>query len=132
MKPLVMIVDDDREIVNLLSIVLKNNGYNVLTASNGIDALSLLSLSSSPDIIITDYCMPRLKGSELIETIYTLDEFKSIPAVILTGSDLANDNLPRTANFRGIISKPFRVNTLLQAVNDILKENSFGSSVYTA
>lgn len=132
MKPLVLIVDDDSEIVNLLSIVLKNNGYNVISASNGIDALNLLSCNFYPDIIITDYCMPRLKGSELIESIYTCDDLKDIPVVILTGSDLASDNLPRTANFRGIISKPFRVNTFLQTINDILKEKDLSSSVYTA
>lgn len=132
MKPLVMVVDDDSGIINLLSIVLKNSGYNVLTASNGIDALNLLSRSFTPDIIITDYCMPRLKGSELIETIYTFEELKSIPAVMITGSDSDKITLPRTDNFRGIIKKPFRVNNLLQTINDLLNENGYGSSVYTA
>ncbi len=127
-----MIIDDDYGIVNLLSTVLMNNGYDVLTASNGIAALDLLSRSSSPDIIITDYCMPRLKGSELIETLYTCDDLKNIPVVILTGSDLTSENLPRTNNFCGIINKPFRVNALLQTINVLLKENGYYATVYTA
>jgi len=132
LKPLVMIVDDDRGMLNLLSIILTDNGYDVLAASNGIAALNLLSCNLSPDIIITDYCMPRLKGSKLIEAIYACDDLKYIPAVILSGSDLTSVNLPQTDNFRGVINKPFRVNTLLQTLNDLIKENGYGSSVHSA
>lgn len=124
-----MIVDDDSEIVKLLKIILENDGYDVLSASNGINALYLLSLNFSPTIIITDYCMPRLNGSQFIETIHTCDDLNDIPVVILTGSDLISDNLPQTNNFKRVITKPFRINNFLQIINDLL--NGY-SSVYSA
>ena len=125
MKPLVMIIDDDCGIVNLLSVILKNNDYDVLTASDGISALNLLNGNISPDIIITDYGMPRLNGSELIEKIYNYKKLKDIPAIIITSSDPQSIDLPRTANYSGIVYKPFKIDTILQKIDDFIKEDNY-------
>lgn len=128
MKPVVMVIDDDQDIVNLLIVILKSSGYDVVSASNAITALSLLEDNISPDLIITDYCMPRLNGCELIERIYSKNSLKDIPAVLITGSDLTSMDLPQTDNFKGLINKPFKVSTVLRTINALLKEKSYGSS----
>lgn len=132
LKPLVMIVDDDLGIIKMLTHVLVNNGYDVLTASSGIIALNLLSHDISPDIIITDYQMPRLKGSELIERLSVKNHLKDIPTLMITGSDPDNVSIPQTDNFKALISKPFKINALLETIDDIIKGKSFDSSVNSA
>ena len=132
MKPLVMIIDDDLGIVEMLTHALTNNGYDVLTASSGIIALNLLNHNISPDVIITDYQMPRLRGSELIERLSARNHLKDIPAVMITGSELENVSIPQTDNFKALIPKPFKINSLLETIDGIVKGKDFGSSVYTA
>lgn len=122
LKPLVMVIDDDKGMLNLLTIIFINNGYKVLTAPNGIAALNLLK-NNSPAVIVTDYLMPQLKGNELIELIHKNSTLKNVPAVIITGSLKEFISIPRTGNFQGIIQKPFKVSTIVETVNRLVQKN---------
>jgi two-component system chemotaxis response regulator CheY len=80
----ILIVDDDRCTRALLGIILEKNGYQILTAEDGIDALVAFD-QQFPDVIITDINMPRLNGLELIRYIRNLDSPRStIPIIALT------------------------------------------------
>jgi len=114
--PIVMVIDDDKEILNLLSILLRNSGYKSITATNGSAALEYLKKCPAPALILTDYSMPKLNGYQFIEKIASQPQYKDIPVVILTGSEINDLELPSSSNFKGIIQKPFKLNTVLEIV----------------
>lgn len=116
MGPIVMVIDDDKEILNLLSILLRNSGYKSITATNGSAALEYLKKCPAPALILTDYSMPKLNGYQFIEKIASQPQYKDIPVVILTGSEINDLELPSSSNFKGIIQKPFKLNTVLEIV----------------
>lgn len=129
----VMIIDDDKGIANLLSLVLKTKGYDVITASNGIAALNLLKTCPLPEIILTDYCMPVLNGCQFIESISKNDRLKNIPVFIITGSIVEYIRFPRTDNFKGIIQKPFEIDTIIHIIQEYVNSSdSYNSSVFPA
>jgi CheY-like chemotaxis protein len=130
--PVVMIIDDNSSIAQLLSIMLQNNGYTPITAPNGLAALDLLKNSPRPSLILTDYLMPSLNGCEFIEHISAKSLYKNIPVVIITGSAIEELRFPTTNNFKGIIMKPFNINTVLNTVRHLISENGCGNSVCLA
>jgi CheY-like chemotaxis protein len=111
-----MVIDDDRGIADLLSVVLKNNGYTPITAPNGYAAQDILTRCPQPILILSDYAMPIVNGCELIETISQHSYLQHIPAIIMTGSDIDSLRLPITHNFKGIIQKPFKISTILETI----------------
>jgi two-component system KDP operon response regulator KdpE len=99
------LVDDEERILNFLKAKLKATGYEVLTASNGIEALEQAQ-GQSPDLMVLDVVMPKLDG---FETLKRLRAFSSIPVLILSarGGDVdkikglalgADDYLPKPFN----------------------------------
>lgn len=127
-----MVIDDNSSIAQLLSIMLKSNGYTPITAPNGLDALDILKNCPLPALILTDYAMPVLNGCEFIETISIQPQFKDIPVVIITGSAIEDLRLPNTANFKGLIEKPFKVNTLLDTIKQLTALDEYHPSVCPA
>jgi len=117
LSSVVMVVDDDREITTLLSLMLAENGYSSVTASNGRTALEYLEKCPRPSLILTDYSMPFLDGCEFVKTLSTHPRYKDIPIVIITGSLIEDSKLPDTSNFKGIIKKPFTLATILETVS---------------
>jgi CheY-like chemotaxis protein len=114
----VMIIDDDRSVNQLLYILLKSRGYKPITASDGEEALDLLQNNDCPlpDIIVTDYAMPRMDGCQFTENISTMESLQNIPVVIMTGSEVDEDSMPKTKNYKEFIRKPFDINLLLDII----------------
>ena len=103
----VLVVDDDPAVQLILSDSLKSHGFNVDTVSDGIDALSYLSVST-PDLIILDKYMPRLGGDTVLYEIQNKINLKSIPVLVLTAmvnSGEAQSWLGKGAS--DFIAKPF-------------------------
>ncbi|MDJ0305259.1 MULTISPECIES: response regulator [Dehalobacter] len=131
MRPVVMVIDDDTSIANLLSTMLISNGYTPIIASNGYSALTMLKSCPHPTLILTDYSMPILNGCEFIEKVSVQKNLKDIPVIMISGSDIEERKLPKTTNFKGIIQKPFKINTVL----DVIKHHAINhcdSSLYPA
>lgn len=124
-----MVIDDNSSIAQLLSIMLKSNGYTPITAPNGLAALDTLKTCPLPALILTDYAMPVLNGCEFIENISVHTKFKDIPVVIITGSAIDDLKLPKTGNFKGIIQKPFSIGTVLETIQDLTASDEYSSSV---
>lgn len=79
----IMVVDDSFTTRKMLSFLLKGEGFNVVSAENGIDALEKLPFSNI-DIIITDLNMPKMDGLELINSLKKNPDYKEIPVIMLT------------------------------------------------
>ena len=80
-RPVIMAVDDEREILRLLNRTLKPEGYDVVTSVDGISALVLLQ-QRTPDLVILDIMMPGLDGFQVLDFIR---KRSSVPVIMLTG-----------------------------------------------
>ena len=116
----VLVVDDEIHIVHVVAIKLRNNGYEVVSADNGAEALEL-ALKEKPDIIVTDYQMPIMTGLELVENLRRHDETKDIPVIMLTARSFAIEQEQQDAlQISGCLSKPFSPRELLGNIEDVL------------
>jgi two-component system, OmpR family, alkaline phosphatase synthesis response regulator PhoP len=116
----ILIVDDEIHIVHVLTIKLRNNGYTVLPADNGETAYEI-ACTEKPDVIVTDYQMPRLSGIELIEKLRQNPDTKDIPVIMLTARSFAiEDEQKDKLRISELLSKPFSPRELLRCVEDIL------------
>jgi len=89
----VLVVDDDEDIRLAMSDTLEAEGYAVLLAENGLDALAKLRASSAlPNLILLDLMMPEMDGFEFITELRRHDEWRSIPVVVITARDLTADD----------------------------------------
>lgn len=82
-RPLVMVVDDDENTLNVAFHILEALGYGSLLSDNGTEALELAK-RFKPDIVLTDHMMPGLKGSELCKLLKEDPNTKNIPVIIMT------------------------------------------------
>jgi len=116
----ILIVDDEPYILNILDFSLDAEGYSVLQAADGDEALRVAA-EQSPDLIIMDIMMPRLDGFEtcrrLKEDVHTRD----IPVVLLTARNSREDRARGDeVKADGYITKPFSPQRLLDTVQQYL------------
>ena len=107
MTKTVLTVDDSRTMRDMLMLALKDAGYRVVQAEDGIHGLEVLQ-AESPDIVITDINMPRMDGFGFIEGMRADPCHKATPVLVLTTeSDAAKKQRAREAGATGWIVKPF-------------------------
>ena len=126
--PNILIVDDDKDILKLISMRLNAAGYATVTANNGAEAMSAIMLQR-PDLVISDLRMPAMDGMALLDAIQ--QSHPSLPVIMLT----AHGSIPDAVNAtqRGVFSfltKPFDSQALLQQVASALRLN--GTQTHTA
>jgi two-component system chemotaxis response regulator CheY len=80
----ILIVDDSKTVRNLVALVMKNEGYKVSLAEDGLDGLEKLFSSDKVDLIISDVNMPRMDGFTFIKNVREHDEYKDIPIMMLS------------------------------------------------
>jgi CheY-like chemotaxis protein len=116
----ILVCDDESHILNVVSLKLRNAGFRVLTAEDGQEALELAQ-QEKPDLIITDYHMPRLSGLELCLRLKTDPETARIPAIMLTARGYhLEPHDTEESGIRRMLSKPFSPRQLLATVNEVL------------
>jgi len=114
----ILVVDDDREIVDSIGIFLSGEGYKVLKAYDGIEALDILS-ENEVYLIILDIMMPKLDG---IKTLMKLRESRNIPVILLSAkSEDADKILGLTAGADDYVTKPFNPSELVARVKSQLR-----------
>jgi CheY-like chemotaxis protein len=107
----VLVVDDDASIRELLSTALEDDGYEVVPATNGQDALSVVE-RWRPDVIVLDLMMPVMDGWTFAKRLHEREE---IPIVVLSAAtDLARH--AKTVGAREVVGKPFDLDQLLPMV----------------
>lgn len=121
-KPVVLVVDDSPTVCKLVAITLSRRGYQVISASDGILAMDVIS-SNKPDLILLDITMPRLDGYKLCKLIKGHDETRHIPVIMLSGKDGFFDKARgKFAGCTSYITKPFDPESLIQEVEKFLVE----------
>jgi len=121
-------VDDDDSIISLVSISLQRDGYQIVAAHNGREALALWkSLGSGIDLVITDIEMPVMSGIEFANQLYRLHA--DIPILFISGSAEA-DTLGEKTSVNGplhFLSKPFDLRTLREMVAGLMHPATHGA-----
>jgi CheY-like chemotaxis protein len=82
--PTVLVVDDDEAIREVIAEVLRDEGYGVVTASNGLEALEALGRIAHPGLVLLDLMMPVMSGWEFLEHVRESDELRSVPIVVIS------------------------------------------------
>lgn len=114
----VLVVDDDREIVDSICIFLSGEGYMALKAYDGIEALDILS-ENEVHLMILDIMMPKLNG---IKTLMKLRESRNIPVILLSAkSEDADKIFGLTAGADDYVTKPFNPSELMARVKSQLR-----------
>lgn len=117
-KLTVLVVDDDREIVESIAIFLRADGYLVRKAYNGLEALDIV-MTENVHLIILDIMMPELDG---IKTLLKVRESKNLPIILLSAkSEDADKILGLTAGADDYITKPFNPSELVARVKSQLR-----------
>lgn len=116
----ILVADDESHILHVVSLKLRNAGFEVITAKDGQEAFDL-ALQERPDLVITDYHMPQLSGLELCKRLKQDPATSGIPAIMLTarGYNLEPSDTEQNGILR-MLSKPFSPRHLLTTVNEVL------------
>ena len=115
-----LVIDDSKTTRKFLTFVLKEGGYNVIAAENGIEALELLS-SIDVDMIITDLNMPQMDGLEFIRTIRENDAYQKMPILLVTTEgEERGEKQGEKAGATAYLEKPLEPESLLSKVKELI------------
>lgn len=118
----ILIVDDDKTTRKLLSFYLKGNGFEVVTAENGLDAIEKLGLDNI-NLVMTDLNMPYMDGIELVKTLKADPNFLHIPIIMVTTeADAKEQERAFAAGANAYITKPVTAEVIAQKIKSILKD----------
>ncbi len=115
----ILCIDDDRETLEVRKNVLRSSGYDVLTASGGIDAIEILSSGKQIDLVILDYLMPGMNGDRVAESVKA--NFPHLPMIAVSAVQLPPGML-NTVNL--YVQKGQDVEVLLSAIAKVLDTDS--------
>ncbi len=115
-----LVVDDDPVIVKLLQVNFEMEGYNVLTANDGVEGLEK-ARAERPDVVILDIMMPKLDGYQTCTALKSDDSTKGIPVVFLSAKAQQSDiDKGKAAGVADYLTKPFDPNDLIEVVERLL------------
>lgn len=117
----VLIADDEPDILEIISYNLIKEGYEILTAKNGIEALERIS-SFKPDLVILDIMMPKMSGVEVCKIVRSKPEYNDTLIIFLTAlSDESSQIKGLETGADDFVSKPISPNVLVSRVNAIFR-----------
>jgi twitching motility two-component system response regulator PilG len=123
-RRIILVVDDSPTIQKVVSVTLEAHGHEVVTASDGMEALSKLR-TLKPDLVLLDITMPHMDGYQLCRIMRSNDITRNVPIVMLSGKDGLFDKMRgRMAGAASYITKPFAPSTLPPLIDKYCKRAS--------
>lgn len=116
----ILVVDDEKDVVELLKFLLEKDGYSVTTAFNGKEGLAAAT-AQKPDLVLLDVMMPEMDGYTVQTQLLDNPETRGIPIIILTAKGQLRDVFAMSANVKAYIEKPFDPKTLRAKIQESLK-----------
>lgn len=118
----ILIIDDEPEIVKIISLRLKANGYEIISGSTGEEALRL-TRAHSPDLVILDVMMPAPNGYKVCRMIKDNPDTKDIPVILLTAKTSESDKFwGHEAGADEYLMKPYNAEELLLSIKKLTGE----------
>lgn len=116
----ILIVDDCGTTRKLLSYIIREKGYDILSASNGIEALEILA-TNEVAMVVTDLNMPQMDGLELSRSLRENDQYKELPIVMVTTEAGEVDRkVGKEAGVTTFLTKPISPQKLLYEIEKLL------------
>jgi CheY-like chemotaxis protein len=121
----ILIVDDDPNIVQMLSDILTDEGYEVATATQSLRAFDRAK-EAQPDLILMDIMMPYLDGLDQIKLLSLDDDLKDIPIIVITAKARALDGIEdlRALRIVDYLYKPFEISDLLEKIGKAIENKA--------
>src|SRR5689334_19561092 len=115
--PEILIVEDELSIATLLRDILEDEGYVVVLARNGQEALELLR-ATRPALVLTDVMMPILDGFALCRAIQADPNYQAIPVIMM--SAIVDSSTAEGCNASGFLKKPFNVQNIVDTITNVI------------
>jgi DNA-binding response OmpR family regulator len=116
----ILIVDDEESVLRLITFLFRSNGYKVITATNGKEALEKIK-TETPDLIILDYMMPKMDGVTVLKKIRKYDKETGILMVTGKGNEEVAVEVMK-AGADDYVTKPFQGTVLLKKASQVLSK----------
>lgn len=131
-SPLILIIDDEKEIRELIRDTLYEKYNNIIEASNGVEALQMMK-TKRPNLIICDIIMPEMDGLEFIKQIKNNIFTKHLPIIILSAKSSIEDQISATEKGSDVyITKPFNPKHIFAAVENVLTKHKLIEEYYNS
>ena len=116
----ILVVDDNQDIRDLITLIVEEEGYGVLAASDGESALNLLQIHQ-PELLLLDVMMPGLSGIDVLKEIRATGNV--VPVLMITAKSQSMDiELALAAGANSYIVKPFRADALLEKISSLMSQ----------
>ena len=116
----VLVVDDNEANMHLVRFILENNGFKVIEARNGIEAVTL-AVQEKPDLVLLDVQLPDIDGLEVVKRIRAFEVDDSVPIIALTSYAMPGDKERMlAAGCNGYIAKPIDVKSFIPEIERYL------------
>lgn len=120
-KKKILIVDDEKDLVETITFRLEASGYEVIAAYDGQEGLDK-ARSEHPDLILLDVMMPKMDGYQVCRLLKFDEDFQKTPVIMLTARGQDQDkNTGKEVGVDGYITKPFESSVLLGEIDKLLK-----------
>ncbi len=120
MEKKILVVDDCETTRKLLSYIIRDKGYKIIGASNGIEALEVMA-ANPVDLVVTDLNMPQMNGFELSRSLREQAEYRELPIIMITTeSGEADKRMGMEAGVTTYLSKPISPQRLLYEIEKLL------------
>ncbi len=117
----ILIVDDEKDIVETLAFMLKQKGFEIISAYDGEEGLKLAK-EANPDLIILDVMMPKINGYKICRLLKFDSRYKNIPIIMVTARSQAQDiAIGEETGADEYITKPFEFNDLFRCIDKYTK-----------
>ena len=122
--PTILYADDEKEHRMMMQVIMKNQGLNLLEATNGQEAIDQIKVHR-PDLVLLDLFMPKVDGFGVLKAIKTDPNVRRIPIIVLSAWP-TGDNRERAKSFGavGFIAKPYDPIRLVEVIKGYLDEQS--------
>ena len=120
-KKIILIIDDEVDLVEMLSLRLQASGYDVITANDGQEGLDK-ARNEKPDLIILDLMLPKIDGYKVCRMLKFDEKFKQIPIILFTArAQEADVRLGEEVGADAYVTKPFEPAILLTKIKELIK-----------
>ncbi len=127
MSKKILICDDDEGILDLLTMLLEDNGFDVIAEQSSLNVYKIIE-SEHPDLLILDLWMPVLSGDQVLRMLKNNPATQTLPVMIISAS-MEGKQIAVLAGADDFMAKPFDVNTLVERVKKFLSKEEMEASL---
>lgn len=113
----ILIIDDEPAILEVLSSLLEEEGYNTMTASNGREGLACLK-AAPVELVLCDVMMPVMDGREVCRAMQKDAHYRSVPIILMSAAGIT---VSEECRYAALLAKPFELDDLLELVDHLIE-----------